>query len=156
MSKCKSSMLSSAICLAAITHSDQKDKGGAPYILHPLRVMDYLKHTGDYELMSIAVLHDVVEDAGDYTDSVLSELDTFSSRVMDAVLILTKEDGQTYEDYIAKVCSSKDAITVKMADIRHNLDVRRLKGLTERDFARVVKYQKTYKDLEAALHNIKE
>ena len=51
-----------AISIAVEAHQDQYDKGGHPYILHPLRVMNALKTT---EEMIVGVLHDVVEDCSD-------------------------------------------------------------------------------------------
>ena len=65
-------ILASAIALAAKGHEQQVDKGGHAYILHPLRMMMQLRTT-DEELMSIAVLHDVIEDT-DITFNTLTTL----------------------------------------------------------------------------------
>ncbi len=51
--------LSKAILIAVTVHKNQKDKVGAPYILHPLRVMLSLETT---EEQICGVLHDVIED----------------------------------------------------------------------------------------------
>jgi (p)ppGpp synthase/HD superfamily hydrolase len=51
--------LERAIAIAAEAHAEQVDKAGAPYILHPLRMM--LAVTTPVARMA-AVLHDVVED----------------------------------------------------------------------------------------------
>ena len=75
----------------------------------------------------------------------------FSERVIEGVRALTKLPGQTEEEYILGILSNKDAIRVKMCDLRHNSDIRRLKGVTEKDIRRVEKYHKMYKRLEAAL-----
>ena len=53
------STLEKAIAIAAEAHAGATDKAGAPYILHPLRVM--LKVNSPEERI-VAVLHDVVED----------------------------------------------------------------------------------------------
>ncbi len=53
------STLERAITIAATAHAGQIDKAGAPYILHPLRVM--LRVTTEAERIT-AVLHDVIED----------------------------------------------------------------------------------------------
>ncbi len=53
------SNLARAIAVAAQAHVDQRDKSGAPYILHSLRIM---LRMGTEEEMMVAVLHDVVED----------------------------------------------------------------------------------------------
>lgn len=133
--------LALAIKIAAEGHLNQKDKGGNPYILHPLKVMHYLK-TDDFQLMAIAALHDVVEDT-DVTAADLVLLG-FSNRVKDAVVLLTKTPNQTPEEYFQGIASNYDAVRVKLADLRHNSDVRRLKGLTDKDLLRVRKYHDMY------------
>lgn len=141
-------MLSKAITLASTKHEGQFDKGGAPYILHPLKVMHYLK-TNDHELMAIAVMHDVVED----TDVTFADLVAhgFSVRVVDGVRSLTKMTGETYDEYKARVKANIDAVHVKMADLRHNSDIRRLKGVTAKDIARIEKYMKFHEELKALI-----
>lgn len=52
--------LEKAIRIAASAHEGQRDKGGHPYILHPLRVM--LAMSTEAERI-VAILHDVVEDS---------------------------------------------------------------------------------------------
>ena len=133
--------LALAIKIAAEAHLNQKDKGGNPYILHPLKVMHYLK-TDDFQLMAIAALHDVVEDT-DVTAADLVLLG-FSNRVKDAVVLLTKTPNQTSEEYFNRLAQNYDAVRVKLADLRHNSDVRRLKGLTDKDLLRVRKYHDMY------------
>lgn len=133
--------LALAIKIAAEGHLNQKDKGGNPYILHPLKVMHYLK-TDDFQLMAIAALHDVVEDT-DVTAADLVLLG-FSNRVKDAVVLLTRTPNQTPEEYFQRIASNYDAVRVKLADLRHNSDVRRLKGLTDKDLLRVRKYHDMY------------
>jgi (p)ppGpp synthase/HD superfamily hydrolase len=53
------STLERAITIAAAAHARQKERNGAPYILHPIRVM--LAVSTPVQQMA-AVLHDVVED----------------------------------------------------------------------------------------------
>ena len=57
----KGELLGKVLVLATNAHAGQFDRGGKPYILHPLKVMHYLK-TDDEELQCIALLHDVIED----------------------------------------------------------------------------------------------
>jgi hypothetical protein len=40
-----------------------------------------------------------------------------------------------------------------MSDLRHNTDIRRLKGVTEKDIARLAKYNQFYLELLAQLPN---
>ena len=146
----KGEMLNLAITTAVNAHAGQYDRGGNPYILHCLKVMHYLK-SEDEELQCIAVLHDVVEDT-DVTLFQLLELG-FTDRIVCAVDRLTKVDGQPYEVYKAKLLNSKDAMRVKLADLRHNSDIRRLKNkkVTEKDIQRMVKYHQFYLEIEQKL-----
>lgn len=140
--------LANAIALASRAHIDQTDKGGNPYILHPIKVMHYLK-SKDMELMAIAVMHDVVEDS-EYTLESLRDMG-FSDRIIDGVDRVTKKEGQTSEEYFDKICGSRDAIRVKLADLRHNTDILRLKCVTDKDLLRMRKYHSMYKKLEIML-----
>ena len=53
-------MLDKAIHIATKAHGGQMDKGGQPYILHPLRVM-FMRRNETERIC--AVLHDVIEDS---------------------------------------------------------------------------------------------
>lgn len=144
-------LLNSAIKLAAIHHDGQYDRGGNPYILHVMKVMHYLK-SDDEELNCIAVLHDIVED----TDVTFKDLHDagMTTRIVEAVYVLTKMRGQTAEEYLDLILGNRDAIRVKMCDLRHNMDIRRLKGVTEKDIQRLEKYSKMYTVLKEALAEI--
>lgn len=133
--------LASAIAIAANVHENQTDRGGSPYILHPIRVMQRLR-TNDQELMTIAILHDVVEDS-EITINDLKEKG-FSDRVINALELLTHSDGEEYEEYIRKIASNEDATRVKLEDLRDNSDITRLKGLRQKDHERMIKYNKAY------------
>lgn len=142
-------MLAKMLVLATNAHSGQFDRGGSPYILHPLKVMHYLK-TDDEELQCIALGHDVIEDTSttyqDLRDAGMSD------RVIEGIRALTKVPGQTYEEYKEGVFANEDAMRVKVCDLRHNTDIRRLKGVTEKDIERMVKYQKFYIELMQRLN----
>lgn len=142
-----SEMLSKAILIATNAHDGQFDKGGTPYILHPLKVMHYTRST-DPEILAIAVMHDVIED----TKVTYKELRDagITERVIEGVRALTKVPGETYEEYKARVKMNPDARIVKMADLRHNSDIRRLKGVTQKDITRIAKYHEFYLELKAA------
>jgi (p)ppGpp synthase/HD superfamily hydrolase len=121
----KGEMLGTAIVIATNAHAGQFDRGGKPYILHPLTVMHKLL-TDDEELMCIAVLHDTVEDC----DVTYLDLETagISSRVIEGVRALTKIPGETLDEYKARVFANRDAMMVKKPDLRHNSDLRRVEG----------------------------
>ena len=141
-------MLDKMILLATNAHHGQLDKGGRPYILHPLRVMSFLK-TDDEELQCIALGHDVVEDTKTTYQDLLDA--GMSQRVVDGIKALTKVPGYSYDDYKQQVFGNKDAMMVKMCDLRHNTDIRRLKGVTDKDIARITKYQIFYLEIQSRL-----
>ena len=145
--------LAKAIELAAQYHCNQVDKSGKPYILHTLKVMHYLK-TEDFELMAIAVLHDIIED----TDCNYQTLrfEGMSDRVILGVRAMTKQPGQVPAEYLEQVKGNLDACHVKLADLRHNSDIRRLKGVTEKDFKRIAKYMAMHTDITNHLKEIHE
>jgi len=140
----KGEMLGGMLVLATTAHAGQFDKGGRPYILHPLRVMSFLK-SDDEELQCIAIGHDIVEDTkityADLRNAGMSE------RVVDGIKSLTKQKGETYEEYKEKVFANEDAMRVKLCDLRHNSDIRRLKGVAQKDIERMVKYHIFYLEI---------
>lgn len=142
----KGEMLSAMLVIATNAHAGQFDKSGMPYILHPLKVMHYLKRENDEELECIALGHDLFEDT-DVTAAFLRERG-ISERVIAGIMALTKMPGQSFEEYKAAVKANDDAVEVKMSDLRHNTDIRRLKGVTEKDIARTVKYLNFYEELK--------
>jgi guanosine-3',5'-bis(diphosphate) 3'-pyrophosphohydrolase len=125
------STLERAIELAARAHAGQRDKGGHPYILHPLRVMQAV--SGEAERIA-AVLHDIVEDTSVSFDDLLVE-------VVDAVRALTKFDGETREQAAQRIVRNPIARTVKLADIADNMDLSRIPNPTGRDFDRLREYE---------------
>lgn len=144
-------MLGQAIRLAANAHSTQFDKGGKPYILHPLFLMNQLLY--DTELAIIAVLHDVIEDTL-YTLTELIEYG-YSERVILALALLTHNTDETYEEYIEGICTNYDAIRVKRKDLDHNSRILRLKGTRPKDFERLEKYHRAYVKLGEARKKFK-
>jgi len=144
----KGEMLDKMLVIVTNAHHGQFDKGGRPYILHPLRVMSYLKED-DEELQCIALGHDVIEDTSvtyqDLRDAGISE------RVIVGIEALTKQKGYSYEDYKKQVFGNIDAMKVKLCDLRHNTDIRRLKGVTDKDIARIAKYQVFYMEILSRL-----
>ncbi len=158
----KGEMLSKAILIATLAHEGQYDKGGKPYLLHPLTVLHKLK-ADDEELQCVAVLHDVIEDcsgkrihlAGQDEEISFDMLAAagMSTRVVDCVRRLTKMPGQTYAQYQEAVLGDRDAMLVKREDLRTNSDLRRLKSrqITDKDVARVAKYMAFYALIESKL-----
>ena len=138
--------LNKMLVLVATEFDGIFDKGGVPYLLHCLKVMHYTRSEDD-EIQQIALGHDLVEDRKNVTYKLLREMG-FSERVIEGIRCLTKVPGETEEEYLAKVMSNTDAIRVKLADLRHNSDIRRLKGVTEKDIKRIEKYHRMYMSLK--------
>lgn len=138
-------MLDKMLVLATTRHSGQFDRGGNPYILHCLKVFYYLK-SSDEELQCIALGHDLVEDTNT-TYSELRELG-FTERVIDGIRGMTKTPGETNSEYMGRIKANKDCILVKLCDLRHNSDIRRLKGITTKDIERIKKYHEMYLELK--------
>jgi len=145
-----SKMLASAIAYASMMHENQLDKGGKPYILHPLRLMFRMsQYNTDPELLCTCVLHDVMEDCGVTREDLLSI--GMSDRVIYAVMTLSRVDGETYDQFIDRICMSRDAMLVKLEDLKDNSDPSRLIGIATQDLQRIEKYMKAYKKIEIAL-----
>lgn len=132
--------LGKAIEITTTAFAGKTDRGGVPYILHCLHVMHAVD--GDDELKCAAVMHDLIEDT-DYTLDDLVKLG-FSDRVIGVLHLVTHEDGVEYFDYVKLLAISEDARKIKMADLRHNSDIHRMKGLREKDFERLKKYHHAY------------
>lgn len=131
--------LERAIELAVDAHRGQQDRSGRPYILHPLWLMHQFE---DSDAMIIAVLHDTVEDTTLTLQSLKDE--GFSHEIIEAIDALTRRKDETYAQFIQRVKPQPLARRVKLADIEHNLDVRRLSHLNEDDLERVAKYHQAW------------
>jgi hypothetical protein len=130
--------LSKAIKIAAIAHVNDVDKAGRPYMLHLIHVMNQMETD---ELRTVAILHDLIEDHPENTPSALRH-QGFPDRIVDAVVAITKKRGEPYEVYIARVKANPLARRVKIADLIHNSDRRRLPGTpTAEDLKRWRKYE---------------
>lgn len=134
-------MLGKAIALASELFKDKTDKAGEPYILHCIRVMN--NSPKDDFSQCVAILHDVIEDCG------VSERDLldmgFSFEVVNGVSILSHLDkSMSYDDYIKKIAKYPQIVPIKLADLKDNSDITRLKGITAKDIARMEKYHRSY------------
>lgn len=130
------STLERAIEIAANAHSGQTDKGGQPYVLHPIRVM--LSVTSLNERMA-AILHDVVEDTEWTLEALLAE--GFPGEVVAAVEALTKHPGEARIDAAGRARRNPIARAVKIADVTDNMNIDRIATLTEKDHARLSEYK---------------
>ena len=109
-----------AMVLAYNAHHGQFDKGGVPYIFHPIHLAEQM----DDEISTcVALLHDTVED----TDVTLENLaKDFPAEVVNAVRLLTHAEDVEYFDYVRAIKSDPIAAKVKLADLTHNGDPNRI------------------------------
>lgn len=124
-----------ALKIAFEVHKDQKDKGGTPYIYHPLYLAAQMQ---DENATCVALLHDVIENS-DYTLNDLI-LEGFPNEVITAVKLLTFDKKTSYLDHIYKIKMSKLATIVKIAELKHNSDLSRLQEVTDEDIKRQDSY----------------
>jgi len=139
-------MLNKPIEIANRAHSEQVDKGGEPYILHPLRVM--LSRKNELERIC-AVLHDVVEDSDITFDDLRKE--GFSEEVITILDCLTKHADESYDEFINRILTNETACHVKLADLCDNMDLTRIENPTEQDNERIKKYVKAAERISDAL-----
>lgn len=143
---------SKALKIALDAHEGQVNKAGVDYGNHFVTVGEFVKEvTNNDQILAVAYLHDVLEDT-EVTEEDLREL--FSVDVVEAVKALTKEKYENYQHYLGRVKTNKWARIVKLADLKHNSDMDRIKKklktpLGWRDFKRMKKYQDAIKFLEA-------
>ena len=139
-------MLNKAIEIANRAHMGQVDKAGAPYILHPLRVM----MTRDNEIERIcAVLHDVIEDSDVTFDDLREE--GFSEQIIEVLNCITKRAGESYDNFIDRILGNETACRVKLADLCDNMNISRIKNPTEKDKERIKKYRDAADQIADAL-----
>lgn len=137
--------LTTAIRLAAEAHDGKFDKGGAPYILHPLRVM--LAQGSDPARIA-AVLHDVAEDWDDGWRRIREA--NFHSDIVEAVDALTHRVGEDYFTYVARAGANTLARGVKLADISDNLSPGRLTDAPQERIERYLKARSLLMATDAA------
>lgn len=138
-----------AMKIAMTAHAGQIDKGGFPYVLHPLHLMNQFE-TEDMKIL--AVLHDVVEDS-DYTLRALALV--FPEYIVEALDNLTRRKNEDYFEYLNRIRTNPwraMTIPIKIADLKHNSDNNRLLFVTEKDIQRMEKYKKALDILEKEIY----
>lgn len=130
--------------LSKAYHRKQVDKGGVDYFSG--HITSVVNGVDTIEEKTVAYLHDTAEDTKlTYVDLMVLD---FSDRVINAVIALTKDKKESYKDYLKRVKANELATTVKLSDLTNNMDLSRLKEITEVDKKRLEKYKKAYKYLK--------
>ena len=137
--------LENAITLAVQQHAGQVDKGGQPYILHPLRVMLQLQQP-DQQI--VAVLHDILED----TNTTAQDLQNlgFQTHIIQAIQALTKLPHETRVQAAMRTTQNPLACAVKIADVKDNRHLARIPNPTARDLSRLEEYRQVLEILQKA------
>ena len=135
-----------AVQIATRAHAGQHDKAGEDYILHPLRVAERCESP---KAKIVALLHDTIEDT-DVTEEYLRQ-QGFPDDIVNAVLSVTRREGEYYEAYIRRAAANPIGLQVKIADLEDNMDIRRLPDITDRDAVRLRKYLRAWRYLNECL-----
>lgn len=142
-----------ASSIAAKAFSGKLDKVGKPYIFHCNRVLSRsLKRMPSTHVHVCAILHDLVEGCEEWDFDKLGEI--FPKKIVDTLRLLTKNKGEKYGEYIARVGADKIATIIKISDLEDNMDITRLKKIEEKDLKRLKKYHESYMYLKG-LHRDK-
>lgn len=125
-----------AMKLCYKAHAGQTDKSALPYVHHPFHLAEQMD---DEDSTIVALLHDVAEDT-EFSIPILEKMG-FSDTVIEALALMTHEEGVPYMDYVRKIKENPLATKVKLADLAHNMDLTRLDHEpTEEDLQRREKY----------------
>ncbi len=137
--------LDKAIRLATHAHFGQKDRAGAPYILHPIRVM---MNVTTIEGKIVGICHDIIEDTY-VTKTDLIKM-KFPDVCISAIDCMTRREHESYDSYIQHVISNKLASKCKLEDMKDNSNIYRLQKIHKRQLDMISKYHKaTFKILDA-------
>lgn len=122
--------------------NDKTDKGNLPYVIHLLKVYSGVS---EYIEKVCALLHDVVED----TDVTFDDLKKvgYTDEIIEILEILTKLKGEDYRKYIDRIIESGNihAMNIKLADLKHNMDIKRIVNPKANDYERITKrYEPAY------------
>ena len=129
--------------LAREAHQGQKDKSGADYIWHPLRVSARCTNP---KAKIAGLLHDTIEDTY-VTPQLLKDMG-FDDEIVDAVIALSRRADETYAEFIVRAAQNEIAKEVKIADLEDNMDIRRLPDISEKDAMRLKKYLHSWRYLQ--------
>lgn len=137
-----------AMKIAFDAHKHQTDKGGAPYIYHPIHIAEQMS---DEATICVALLHDVAEDTNTTPDELAKY--GFGEEIIDALRLLTHDGSVPYMEYIRRLKDNPIAAKVKIADLKHNSDLSRLDFVDDRARRRAEKYKKSIEELTCLWYN---
>ena len=101
------------------------------------------------EERTVGVLHDVIEDTSVTIEDLRKQ--GISKEVLEALEHITKGKLEPYIEYISRVIQNPLALKVKKCDLEDNMNRSRLENVTEKDEARLKKYELAYSKVVEAL-----
>ena len=148
-----------ALDLCRKLHEGQTDKCGQPYWIHPFTVgmRSFTGYGSKISYSIVGMLHDVAEDTEVSVDTLKTLIDLTDEEVQ-ALHLLTRQDGMSYDQYIDSIVESGNevAMVVKLDDLLHNSNLNRMLDagieVTDKDEVRVEKYRRAFKKLHAKLN----
>ena len=153
--------LITALELCRKLHAGQVDKCGQPSWLHPFTVAmrGFTGYANDRPISYaiVGLLHDIPEDTGMAVES-LTQLMELTDKEIDALKLLTRQEGVSYNEYIDSIIESGNeiAINVKIYDLLHNMNFDRFTEadikITDQDIKRGKKYEKAFNKLIDSLN----
>lgn len=87
-----------------------------------------------------------IEDTNITPEYLLSE--GFPSNIVDAILSVTRNEDESYDDFIKRSRLNSIGRQVKLHDLEDNMDITRLEELSEKDISRLNKYLRAYRYLK--------
>jgi (p)ppGpp synthase/HD superfamily hydrolase len=143
-------LLESAIRTAAKVHKGQVDRFGKPYILHVMHVM---MRGHDFDEQVLGALHDVLERSS-LTIKELADKG-FSERVLVGLEHITRQEGETYAQYIDRVMLNNLAIRVKIHDLADKMDLLHVETLNIADLKRYNRQLSAYHRMKRVMEEAK-
>lgn len=105
--------------IAESGHAGQtRNDGVTPYINHPRQVAAMFSER-EHSMRMVALGHDLFEDTKVTAEELLNK--GIPEYIIDAIKILTKKEGESYETYLVRVNDNVLARHVKIADMIANL-----------------------------------
>lgn len=150
-----------ALKLCHKLHEEQVDKCGQPYWIHPFTVAmrGFTRYDSNLSYAIVGLLHDVPEDTGMSVEA-LTTLIELTDEEIEALKLLTRQDGVSYDEYINSIVESNNeiAIVVKLDDLLHNGNLNRFTeagiDISEKDKKRADKYTAAFYKLHNKLNEM--
>lgn len=142
--------------LAKRLHEDQVNKAGMDYFEGHLSLVASMGVTWQEQV--VGYLHDASEDTPNTVEEVLSLLEEEAKQKLNkedglvlssALHLLNHHNSPDRESYIRAIGAHPLARSVKLNDLRHNMDLSRLPSPSSKDFIRRERYEREYNYLSS-------